>query len=350
MKIGLGGLPADDLTHVVKAVQHRAQGLADSRILVTGASGFVGRWIVASLTEIKRQMDLPGMSVQLLVRDPVASQGRLGGALWGEVEVIHADINSDWSLPAPITHAVHGATPSSVRSGSGDARSVLVTSIMGTQSLIRSISECENKPRVLNLSSGAVYGPQPAELPRIPETWSGGPSPFQPTTPYAEGKRAAEALLEAASREGLVDPIQARLFAFLGPGLPTDEGFAIGNFVGQASRGETITVHGDGTTVRSYLDARDLVAWLILLLVSGEASSAYNIGSPEGRPLTYWAYLCSELSGVGTRIGDAPVGERSIYVPEVSKSEQQDFYIDSRDPRDAIESWMKWLILKTQPK
>ena len=69
-----------------------------------------------------------------------------------------------------------------------------------------------------------------------------------------------------------------------------------------------------------HLDAADLVTWLILLIVSGEASSAYNIGSPEGGPLTYGAYLCSEMSGVGTRIRDAPVGERSLYVPEVSKS------------------------------
>lgn len=343
MRIGLGGLPDEDLDHVVDVVQGRGGGLADARVLVTGASGFVGRWVVAALVQVRRQLPVKGLAIQVLVRDSKSARARIGDELWNELEVVEADINTGWTLDAPVSHVVHGATPSSRRSGSADARSVLLTSLLGTQSLLRAIAERGNRPRVLHLSSGAVYGPQPLHVARIPETWPGGPSPFQVTAPYAEGKRAAEALLEAAGREDIIDPVHARLFAFLGPGLPTDDGFAIGNFMQDVLEQRTINVAGDGSVVRSYLDARDLSAWLVLLLLEGEASEAYNVGSPKGQPLTYWASLCSELSGTDVRFGDAPVGDRSIYVPDVTKSMRQQFALESRDARDALFSWMQWL-------
>lgn len=346
MKIGLGGLPDEDLDHVVDVVQGRVAGLADARVLITGASGFVGRWVVASLAHVRRELGLDGLTIQILVRDSTGARARLGSKLWSELKVLEADINADWTLEESVSHVVHGATPSSRRSGSADARSVLVTSVLGTQNLLRALAERGNRPRVLHLSSGAVYGPQPLVLARIPETWPGGPSPFHATTPYAEGKRAAEALLEAACREGIIDPVHARLFAFLGPGLPIDESFAIGNFVRDAVGSGSIDVLGDGSVVRSYLDARDLAAWLVLLLLHGEASEAYNVGSPNGHPLTYWASLCSELCGADMRFGDAPAGDRSIYVPDVTKSERQQFVIESRDARDALSSWVQWLRLR----
>ena len=347
MNIGLGGLPDEDLHHVVNVVQGRVEGLADARVLVTGASGFVGRWVVASLAQVRRHLGLGALTIQVLVRNANGARARLGDELWRELEVLEADINSGWTLDAPVSHVVHGATPSSRRSGSADARAVLVTSVLGTQSLLRALAERGNRPRVLHLSSGAVYGPQPLDVARIPESWQGGPAPFQATAPYAEGKRAAEALLEAAGREGVIDPIHARLFAFLGPGLPIDEGFAIGNFVQDVVEHRMINVAGDGSVVRSYLDARDLAAWLLLLLLEGHASDSYNVGSPKGQPLTYWASLCSELSGADVKFGEAPVGDRSIYVPDVTKSMRQQLAVESRDARVALSAWVQWLRLSS---
>lgn len=343
MKLGLGGLPEDDLAHVVSATASRSTPLAQASILITGASGFVGLWITACLVELRRAADWKDMRVCVLLRDPESAQHRLGLDLLNEVEVLEADIAQPWHLARPVTHIVHAATPSSVRSGSLHDREVLTTSVMGTDRLIRATSRWGNSPRVLHLSSGAVYGPQPTKLDQIPESWRGGPDPFARGSTYAEGKRAAESLLESAAREGLVEAVHARLFAFLGPVLPTNESFAIGNFVADAVNGRVIQVHGDGSTIRSYLDARDLVAWSIRLLVSGSASSAYNVGSPHGLPLADWAKKCSEMSGVGMSFGNKPLGERSVYVPDVRKSQEQDFYIESREPEAALASWMQWL-------
>lgn len=343
MKIGLGGFPAGDLSWIVETSQTTTTSLTGSRSLITGATGFVGRWVLAALLSLKRELGVTDMSLQILARNPKAARARLGEDLWRGVEVLPADIIAEWSLARPITHVVHGATPSSLRSGSGDARTVLLTSVLGTHNLIRALDKSGARARVLNLSSGAVYGPQPPDLTRIPEDWSGGPVPFSPSAPYAEGKRSAEALLEAAAREGILEPIHARLFAFLGPGLPTDEGFAIGNFARQASRGQTIEVLGDGSTLRSYLEARALASWLVQLLVAGFPGEPYNVGSPFGHSLRYWAEQCASISGGDIRYGTAPLGDRPAYVPDISNSAKLGIHLATDDPRPALESWIEWI-------
>ena len=343
MKLGLAGLPSDDLEWIVGSAQGRVEDLAESRILVTGASGFVGRWMVASLVEIRRQLNLPHMAVDVLVRDPVSALDRLGSELWSEVEVVEGDIKSPWHVSRPVTHVIHGATPSSIRSGGDRQRDVLLTSVIGTHHLIHAVGDQSRPPRVLHLSSGAVYGPQPLSVERIPETWAGGPTPYLATSPYAEGKRAGEAQLEAASREGLVNSIQARLFAFLGPGIPTEEGFAIGNFAGQASRKQPIVVKGDGTTIRSYLEAKELASWLILLLIKGEPETPYNVGSPTGRSLRTWAEECASIAGVDVMVGNQQQGDRPSYVPDITNSQAIGLGPVSTDSRGALEAWIEWL-------
>lgn len=283
------------------------------------------------------------MEIVVIVRNPETARLRLGDDIWRFVQPVVADVRAGIPALADISHAVHGATPSSVRSGSGDLRGVLVTSVVGADNLVRAVGDAGRRPRILNLSSGAVYGPQPPDLLRLPETYVGGPTPDLRTSPYAEGKRAAESLLEAAGREGLITPIQARLFAFLGPMLPTDEGFAIGNFIADAAQKRTVKVLGDGSTVRSYLNARDLTTWLIRLLALAPSGQPYNVGSPHFRSLGEWAALCADLVGTEVSLGDCPLGERSRYVPDVSNSAELDIYSDVEDPVPALQSWLTWL-------
>lgn len=343
MRLGLAGLPAEDLVWIVQSAQERADDFDARTFLVTGASGFVGRWIVSALVEMRRELAIPGMSVQILVRDPATARERLGQDLWNELSLVRADVNRPWSPESQVTHVIHGATPSSLRSGSGDRRGALLTSVLGTANLVAAVGNTSSPPRVLHLSSGAVYGPQPRHLERIPETWLGGPSPFMSTCPYAEGKRAAEALLEDAGRDGLIVPIQARLFAFLGPGLPIDDSFAIGNFIGHAARGETISVLGDGTTIRSYLNAREMALWLLALSIDGQPGTAYNVGSPYGQPLRYWAELCAALGDVSVVFGDQALGERPAYVPDIANSAPLGMHPVSTDLQPALLTWLLWL-------
>lgn len=128
-------------------------------------------------------------------------------------------------------------------------------------------------------SSGAIYGPQPQDLPRVPESYDPAPSSMPTENTYAMGKRQAEALLLDAGRLGGPAAKLARLFAFAGPGLPLDTYFAIGNFIRDAIAGGPIVVRGDGTAVRSYMYAGDLISALLAVLVRGETAAPYNVGS-----------------------------------------------------------------------
>jgi dTDP-glucose 4,6-dehydratase len=128
----------------------------------------------------------------------------------------------------------------------------------------------------------------------VPEDHSGGPDPFDIGSAYAEGKRAAELLCAFAGRRHGVPAKVARCFTFVGPHLPLDAQFAVGNFLRDALAGGPVRVTGDGTTVRSYLYAADLAVWLWTILLRGKTARAYNVGSEEPVTIAELARLVAD--------------------------------------------------------
>ena len=113
---------------------------------------------------------------------------------------------------------------------------------------------------------------QPPQVERIPENF-----PCNPVTAYGKGKLRAEELCLQSSLDCMI----ARCFAFVGPQMPLDAHFAIGNFIGNCLRNEPIVIKGDGTAIRSYMYSTDLTEWLLTILVKGSKGNAYNVGSDD---------------------------------------------------------------------
>ena len=136
---------------------------------------------------------------------------------------------------------------------------------------------------------------------------------------YAEGKRAAEQLGAIAASRGV--PVRiARCFAFVGPHMPFDKHFAIGNFIADAVLGRQIRIKGDGRPQRSYLYTTDLIRALLVILSRGAVGTAYNVGSDVIVSIEQLAHCVDRVvGGRGVVIEGAMADPVDRYVPDTTR-------------------------------
>ncbi len=198
--------------------------------------------------------------------------------------------------------------------------------IVGTEHVLQ-VAAANGVRKFLFTSSGAVYGRQPADLERILEDSTDAPSTMDPGADYGQAKRASEFMTMMYARAFEFDALIARLFAFVGPSLPLDADFAVGNFLRDFRNGGPIRISGDGSPYRSYLYAADLTVWLWTILLRGRADRPYNVGSAEAISIHDLATLVAGLASPALRIEQArqPVAgaERPRYVPDVRRAEEE---------------------------
>jgi dTDP-glucose 4,6-dehydratase len=274
---------AEDLDHVLERTRDLWEELRGGRIFITGGTGFFGCWLLESLLWANRELGLKARAV-VLTRD----QGRFAKKaphLAGDPAVrLHGgDVRTFRFLRGACSHAIHAAVEADDSVGASNPLDEMDVTILGTRRVLEFARQAGVR-RLLFTSSGAVYGKQPAEVPRMPEDFAGAPDPVDTVSRYAiagEAKRAAESLCVLAARQFGLEVKIARCFSFIGPGLPLDGKFAAGNFFRDALAGGPIVVKGDGTAVRSYLYAADLATWLWTILFRGASGRPYNVGSEE---------------------------------------------------------------------
>ena len=315
---------AEDVERLLVRTAGVWQGFRGARVFVTGGTGFFGSWLVRSLVAADAAFGL-GLRVTVLSRSPdrfAARHPRLAAA--GPLCLVAGDVR-DFVFPQdPFTHVIHAATEASARLERDDPRTMEEVCREGTRRVLALADAC-GADRFLFTSSGAVYARPPRPVDRFSEEMPTTPCPGESAGAYASGKRAAERLcLDAASRGAGVTI--ARCFAFVGPGLPLDTHFAIGNFIRDAVAGGPIVVRGDGTPVRSYLYAADLVEWLATILLRGRPGRAYNVGSDEGIPVGAVAGRVADAAavlfphrprpGVVVEGAATPGAAASAYVPD----------------------------------
>ncbi len=283
----------------------------NKRIFLTGGTGFFGR----SILSCRKRGLLPPGEWTILSRSPerfLANNPEFAG-LPG-ISWIAGDVR-DFPFPATqFDWIIHAATPAVTTLPPGEMRSIVTG---GTRRIIE-FARRRGAEKLLLTSSGAVYGVQPPELEKIPEEF-----PCNPVTEYGLAKLEAEKLCLDSG----LPVVLARCFAFTGPYLNREIHFAIGNFIRDALAGREIVIKGDGTPLRSYLYADDLVKWLFRLLMRGEAGRAYNVGSDTALSIHELALLVKRVLKSESEI---VMCERAIsgrppsrYIPSIERAERE---------------------------
>jgi dTDP-glucose 4,6-dehydratase len=329
-----------DLQAVTIALRHQCILFTSHRIFVTGGTGFFGNWLLHTFLNLRKTYHC-NSTLTVLSRDPqrfLDSNPVFSGQKG--LDFIAGDVRS-FTLPAGRTFdfVIHGATAASAKLEHDDPEEMYSVITEGTRHLLEFAGRCEAR-RLLYISSGAVYGTQPPGLSHIPETYEG-----VPTTAYGRGKKASEQLCLDASASRF-ECVIARPFAFVGPYLPLDTHFAIGNFIWDCLENRAIIIRGDGTPLRSYLYAADLAEWLWTLLLRGEHGRAYNIGSEEAISIHDLAGLVRECAGTQNEIlvqEEAKAGVLPArYVPSVTRVRQELGLTPRCSLSDAIRRTIAW--------
>jgi GDP-4-dehydro-6-deoxy-D-mannose reductase len=270
------------------------------RVLVTGAAGFAGTWLVRAL--------LANGHTVVATRQEGHPSPPAGGR---EVEWIPLDVTCAESVEWALEHAApeqvyHLAGQASVAGSFSDPLGTWDVNATGTLRLARALPEAA---RLLVVSSAEVYGVVPDDEQPIGED-----RPLRPCNPYAASKAAAE--MAALQARGQV--VIARSFNHTGPGQ--DERFALASFARQlaeihAGGGEPILRVGNLSARRDLLDVRDVARAYVRLMESGEAGRVYNVCSGQAVAMDDAVRQLIALSGTGARLEVDPERVRPVDVP-----------------------------------
>jgi nucleoside-diphosphate-sugar epimerase len=338
----------NELDYIFAYTTQLWERLRGKRIFLTGATGFFGAWLLESMVHAERELDLR-IDAVVLCRDPEAVLTRLPHlADQAPIRFLRGDVKTFDFPDQEFEFIIHGAAPSS----GAEARqslSLLSTLLIGTERML-AFAKARNTKTFLLVSSGAVYGPQPEALSHIPESYQGVADWLNPNLAYAEGKRVSEQMCSLAARESQIQFTIARCFAFVGPHLPMNQHFAIGNFIGDALAGRNVIVRGDGTPIRSYLYAADLAIWLWTLLLSEPEPNrnlrVFNVGS--GNPISIRDLALAVVDELNPSLKLEIASERAPgtpleqYVPDVKKAEACLGLLQTLGLREAIRRTADW--------
>lgn len=294
-----------------------------STLLVIGGTGFFGKSILDSFTRgglktwgVKRVIAMSRNAESLRKEAPqLISSG---------VELHSADITTTSRLPAAdiVIHAAASTDAARYLSRPLEEQQNIQA---GTYNYCKLAKTFHAGSKILYVSSGAVYGKQPEGMTHIPEEYEANnlSELSEGKRDYAIAKNDAEEAVKNLGQQGLSVSI-ARCFAFVGPWLPRNQHFAIGNFIEDGLQGRPITVKANKAVYRSYMYADDLVEWMMTIAHHASPECpVYNVGSDQAVLMGDLARLVANEFGVDTRIPEITYTDVDRYIPSIEKGKRE---------------------------
>ena len=332
-----------DLEEILQNTLEECYVLRNSQITILGGTGFIGTWITSFLLYASKSLNL-NTEIIVPTRNPEFAKGKLKVNSQYQIRFIHLDLNNKVDVNYDESRFfIIGATPSNRFTGAMDDERVSAITRNAINSVINFSIKKGIVPDVLNLSSGAVYGVQKEEFQAERDVEIERLS----LTNYGLAKLKAEMELRMSDSRNEIKCSNPRLFAFFGPHLPLDAHFAIGNFLNDCLKGNSIIVNGNPKTVRSYLYPTDLVTWIIKLLVKPTLQNL-NFGSDIPITMEYLGGLLTKKFKSPAIKFTNPLSPSNIYVPEIQNTKRVLGVTQKVSLDQGIDRWVEWV--KAQEK
>ncbi len=281
------------------------------RTLITGGAGFVGshlaeRFLAAGHEVICVDNLITGTLANI---EPLRTNDRFS--------FIRHDVSHPLEVDGPIDNILHFASPASPVDYLRHPIPTLKVGSLGTHNTL-GLAKAK-KSRYLIASTSEVYG-DPEEHPQREEYW-GHVNPIGVRGVYDEAKRFGEAMVMAYHRFHQIDTHIVRIFNTYGPRMRLDDGRVLPNFVGQALRGEPLTVYGDGSQTRSFCYVTDLVEGIYRLLFT-DFHEPVNLGNPSEVTILEFANEILRLTGSKSEIVYKPLpdDDPKLRQPDITRA------------------------------
>ncbi len=255
------------------------------RTLITGGAGFIGSHLCDRFLREGHRV----VAMDNLITGSQDNIAHLAGQR--DFEFIYHDVSNFIHVPGPIDSVLHFASPASPMDYLKYPIQTLKVGALGTHNAL-GLARSKNS-RFLLASTSEVYG-DPLVHPQH-EAYAGNVDPVGPRGVYDEAKRYAEALVMAYHRQHGMESRIVRIFNTYGPRMRLDDGRVVPNFIGQAIRGEPLTIYGDGTQTRCFQYIDDLVEGVYRLLQS-DFVDPVNIGTTREVSMGEFARIVNKVA------------------------------------------------------
>lgn len=258
------------------------ESLRGSHVLITGATGFVGCWLLSTLAYLNDTCGF-GIRITAMARNPEAAMRKAPFlASRDDIAWVGMDIRQLASLPEDLAWLIHTAGVPDSRHHATNP--IETTSVIGegTLRVLHLAEQAGGLRKILHFSTGLIDATVEASR------------AVSPTKAYVEAKRYSEALCYAFRTQAKLPIVITRPFTFLGPFQNLDSPWAANNFLRAAIQGQPLKIRGDGEAVRSYLYGSDMALIALHQLVHGDSGEIYDLGGADAMTVLNLAHLVAE--------------------------------------------------------
>jgi nucleoside-diphosphate-sugar epimerase len=254
--------------------------LKNKSILITGTTGLIGTFLI-DLLMYRNSKYNDNITIYAVGRNKKKAFTRLKEYFDTKFFVfIQQDIQTSFELSAPIDYIIHGASNTHPVAYATEPINTILLSVLGTKSILDFASN-HNVKRTLFLSTVEIYGENRGDVETFNENYCGHIDCNTLRAGYSEGKRTAEALCQAYIKEKNIDIVIARACRVYGPTMGDDDSKVIAQFLRNAVNKENIALKSKGDQLYSYCYVGDICSALLVMLLDGKNSEAYNISNND---------------------------------------------------------------------